>query len=380
MKRFTARLVSLLLAGAVCLSLLAGCSIETPDDPPVDIGTDTPAVVDPSQQLPPEDTENGTQGEDLQTEVPVISEDPEINEEQIEDPEQNPENTPEEIPPEELLDPNEEMLPGEEVVELPREKFDLPYPIVSLTEEDAKLCLAQTTEVDYDYFTDAVFLGDSVTLGLRNYATKKRKTNPDFLSNAKFIAVGSYGVYEALRTPAETTIHALYGGVQTQPQDILLAMGARTVFISLGLNDVGLFSMKDHLTHYATLILRIQMTCPGIRIVIMSTTPLTVEGEKKHLYNYKIDTYNQAVITLAEKYNCYYADIASVLKDEEGYLADDLSSDNYCHLENEAYDKIIYYLRTHATPDAVESESDNRETIILPPAEVEGYEGEMGEG
>ncbi len=377
MKRFTARLVSLLLAGAVCLSLLAGCSIEKPDDPPVDIGADTPPITDTNEQLPSEDTENTEPGENETPDIPAITEDPEVNEDPIEEPQENPS---EEIPLEELLDPNEEMNPEEEVVELPREKFDLPYPIVSLTEEDAKLCLAQTTEVDYDYFTDAVFLGDSLTLGLRNYATKKRKTNPDFLSNAGFIAVGSYGVYEALKTPSETTIHALYGGVQTQPQDILAAMGAKTVFISLGLNDVGIFSMKDHLTHYATLILRIQMTCPGIKIVIMSTTPLTVEGEKKHLYNYKIDTYNQAVIALAEKYNCYYADIASVLKDEEGYLADELSSDNYCHLENEAYDKIIYYLRTHATPDAVESESENRETVIEPPAEVEGYEGEMGEG
>ncbi len=373
MKRFTARLVSLLLAGAVCLSLLAGCSIEKPDDPFVDTGADTPPITDPNEQLP---SDNIEPSEGQVPDTPAISEDPEVNEDPIEEPQENPSD---ELPPEELLDPNEELNPEEEVVELPREKFDLPYPIVSLTEEDAKLCLAQTTEVDYDYFTDAVFLGDSVTLGLRNYATKKRKKNPDFLSNASFIAVGSYGVYEALKTPSETTIHALYNGAQTQPQDILADMGAKTVFICLGLNDVGLFSMKDHLTHYATLILRIQMACPGIKIVIMSTTPLTVEGEKKHLYNYKIDTYNQAVIALAEKYNCYYADIASVLKDEEGYLANELSSDNYCHLENEAYDKIIYYLRTHATPDAVESESENRETVIEPPAEVEGYEGEMGE-
>lgn len=375
MYRLMIKLIGALLTAAVCISLLGSCVTgdRTPTEPSQDPTDNNPTLIDPE-----------TQGGEKPDDTPLLPPDEE----------EEPQSPPtEDIPPEVILpeepgeevtdpeDPNEEP-PSEEVIEnpLPRDIYDLPYPLISLSEEEAKLCLAPTEELGHDYFADSVFLGDSVTLGLRNYATKKRKTNPDFLSNAAFIGVGSYSVYEALLTPSETTIHALYNGVQTQPQDILADMGAEKVFICLGLNDVGLFTVNQHLTHYATLILRIQTACPGIKIVIISTTPLTVEGEKKALYNYRIDTFNREVIKLAEQYNCYYADVTSVLKDEEGYLADELSSDNYCHLENEAYDKIIHYLLTHATPDAVESESDNRESVLLPPAEVEGYEGDMGEG
>ncbi len=321
------------------------------EDPHEEVTEGMEQTPDGEESIPPQDTGS--------VEEPSVSE-PESGEPSMED------------------EPADSQL--EEVKELPRDKFDLPLPEAPLSEELLSLCLAPTETVGYDYFDNAVFLGDSVTLGLRNYTTKKRKTDAMFLSNAGFIAVGSYGVYEALKTPSDTTIHALYGGVQTQPQDILASMGAETVFICLGLNDVGLFSMKEHLIHYATLILRIEMACPGIKIVILSTTPLTVEGERKHLYNQKIDVYNRAVIELAKEYNCYYADISSVLKDDEGYLADELSSDNYCHLEDEAYDKIIEYLLTHATPDAVSSsDSEIRDTVVEPAADVEGYEGEMGE-
>ena len=372
------KILCILLAVMVFLSLFSSCVPAEDHKEPDNIVTEEPSDIpekDEELPLPPVDEEP-----EEEPVVPEIPQTPVIGEQ---DPEEPPAPEDEEIPESPSEEPLEGDLPTEDVPEdvkeLPRDKFGLPMPLTALSEESLRLCLAKTETVGYDYFDTAVFLGDSVTLGLKNYTTKKRKKIEGFLSNASFIAVGSYGVYEALKTPSDTTIHALYGGVQTQPQDILSSLGAETVFICLGLNDVGLFSKQDHLMHYATLILRIQTTCPGIKIVILSTTPLTLEGERKHLYNRKIDEYNAAVIELAKQYNCYFADVASVLKDEEGYLTYELSSDNYCHLEDEAYDMIIEYLMTHATPDAVSSESEIRDTVIEQPADVEGYEGEMGE-
>jgi lysophospholipase L1-like esterase len=168
-----------------------------------------------------------------------------------------------------------------------------------------------------------------------------------------------------------------------QPQDILFEMGAKKVFICFGLNDVGLFSIEEHLKNYTLLIRRIQMKCPGIQIIILPTTPLTVEGEKSNLYNSKIDEYNNAVIKFANENGCYFVDIAQVLKDENGYLSDKLSSDNYCHLQDEAYDLWLDYLRTHAIPKPGEEKTDLETSVskfdLKAPPEVEGWEGPAGE-
>ena len=43
----------------------------------------------------------------------------------------------------------------------------------------------------------------------------------------------------------------------------------------------------------------------------------------------------------------YYIDVASVMRDSEGYLPDNLSSDNYVHFTDAACEKWIDYLRTH---------------------------------
>jgi hypothetical protein len=84
MKRFAARLVSLMLTGAVSLSLLAGCSINKPEDPPADVKNDPPPITEPDQQTTPKDTEIDEPIEE--PDEPVISEDPEINDSTVEEP------------------------------------------------------------------------------------------------------------------------------------------------------------------------------------------------------------------------------------------------------------------------------------------------------
>ena len=202
MKRLTARLMSMLLIGAVCTSVFGGCSTQGLNDPVSDLD-ETPPLLYPQEQA-------GTQPDDIPKEPDTGEETPNIPQEpEPATPSEEPDEDPDQ-PQDPVTEPSENIPPEEgDEKELPRDVYDLPYPIVTLTEDEAKLCLAQTEEVSHEYFTDAVFLGDSVTLGLRNYATKKRKSDPDSLSNATCIGVGSYGVYEALRSPSEKTSHSL---------------------------------------------------------------------------------------------------------------------------------------------------------------------------
>lgn len=350
--------------------LLDKPSINEENDP---LDNTIPEITDPVTT-----PENGT---DDQT-------DTEIDEPPVTDPNSIPEeNTtvPEETVPEQAVpsDPNVPTDPLGTVTEkvLPRDLFNLPLPLTVRPEEITAMTMGASTEKDDSYFTDSVFLGDSVIMGLRNYTIKKRKKDADFLSNAGFISVGSYGVYESISDVTEESVHASYKGVKMQPQDILYEMSAKKVFISFGLNDVALFSIKEHLENYTLLIRRIQMKCPDIQIIILPTTPLTIEGEKNNLFNNKIDNYNNAVIEFAKENGCYFVDISQVLKDKNGYLADNLSSDNYCHLQDEAYDLVLNYLKTHSIPNPGEEPLTEGSTPVafkgVP--EVEGWEGPAGE-
>ena len=169
-----------------------------------------------------------------------------------------------------------------------------------------------------------------------------------------------------------------------QPQDIIARMGVKKVFICLGLNDVGIYTQKEYLTNYSILINRIRKEVEDVQIAILSVTPLTLEGERKTLYNERIDRYNNVLAAFAKEYGCYFIDVSQVLKNEEGYLADELSSDNYCHLEPTAYDAWIDYMLTHCipTPEEEAAIADGNQGPLhidkgIP--EVEGWEGSAGE-
>lgn len=280
-------------------------------------------------------------------------------------------------------EPSEEAS-AEDDDRLPREKYGLPYPQKERPEEIAAFAVQETAKAGYEYFDNSVFIGDSVMLGLKYYTTQQRGKNSYFLGNAKFIAVGSYSVADAL-TPLtyDSVPHPLYNGAYMQPQDIILDMGVKRVFIMLGLNDVGIYSKTTYLNNYLQLINRIRMNVPDIQIVLLPVTPMTVEGERKILYNAKIDEYDNALAQFASENGCYFVDVASSLKDEEGYLPKELSSDNYCHLQPEAYDMWIEYMLTHCIPSPEEEKAlleanGGAIHINMGIPEVEGWEGDAG--
>ena len=229
----------------------------------------------------------------------------------------------------------------------PRDKYSLPVPSSGRSEEFSALVSPVTQKQSMRDFDNAVFIGDSVTLGLQKFVTEKRQTDTDFLGKAKFISVGSYGTATAVAPGGEGSIHRYFNGVRTPPQEICASYGAKKVYICLGLNDVGQYSVDEYIANCKTLIENIRKAIPDVKIAIQTITPITLYGEKQVLYNAKIDKYNESLARFAKDENCAFLDVADVLKDEAGYLASSLSSDDYCHLMPEAYERWIDYLLYH---------------------------------
>ena len=62
------------------------------------------------------------------------------------------------------------------------------------------------------YFDDAVFVGDSISLKLRNYVYKQRAGDPGFLGSAQFLTVGGLGSGNVQLPITADSLHPVYNG------------------------------------------------------------------------------------------------------------------------------------------------------------------------
>lgn len=188
-----------------------------------------------------------------------------------------------------------------------------------------------------------------MSYGFKLYVDKTRSSDKEYLGTSIFLAGGNFGVNHAL-TPidAKDSVHPTYQGEKWLIEDLMAAKSLKKVYIMLGMNDVALHGIDKTVQNYSELISRIRAKNPNAIIYIQSVTPLTKNGQKEKLNNTNIYALDDKLHALCIASQCYYLDIASVLKDSEGYLPKNLSNDDYAHLETTAFPLWVDYLRTHA--------------------------------
>ena len=174
------------------------------------------------------------------------------------------------------------------------------------------------------YFDDAVFVGDSVSLKLSYYCASSAA-----LGNAKFLTSGSLGSGNALWDISDESVHPTYQGVKTKVEDAIADMGAKKVYIMLGMNDIGLYGIEDTLVNYQTLISLILQQSPNAQIYVQSMTPMLASSNVmgSGLNNDKIAQYNSRLLDLCEANNWYFVDVASVMYADDGFLKYEYCSD-----------------------------------------------------
>lgn len=166
-------------------------------------------------------------------------------------------------------------------------------------------------------FDGAVFVGDSVTMGLRNYVVSERNDGQSCLGDAVFLTAGSMGYTNTIQEiGAPDAIHPRYNGEEMYIEDALALMNAEKVFIMLGMNDFCIYSVETGMGNAETLINRINEKNPGTEIYVESVTP--VIRDRGDFNNANIDAFNAALKELCAKNGWMYIDIASVMKDPDG--------------------------------------------------------------
>lgn len=198
------------------------------------------------------------------------------------------------------------------------------------------------------FFSETVFIGDSITLGLSTYCNIY-----DPLYGAKFLCAGSFAVRHAIVDPDPgnpNLVSLQFRGESLRPEDALAKIGAKRVFIMLGLNDLS-FGVEYTLNNWRTLLRNIQSTCPDVEIYIQSATPLHAawDSPTKKLNNANMNLYNEGLQALCDEFGCHYVDISTALKDGNGQLKNEYCSDSYCHMSYAGIEVWIETLKNYVS-------------------------------
>lgn len=211
-------------------------------------------------------------------------------------------------------------------------------------------CVPESAEKDQSFLNGAVFVGDSVTLKLKNYVTQKRKSEPGFFGTAAFLAAGSMGSGNALQPLGADSIHPYYNGEKALLEDSAVKMGADKVYLMLGINDVAPYGVEGAAKNLEILAKRFRDKIPGVKIYIQSATPMLSDKQKKTLNNPNLERYNEQLSKICEKDGWCFLDVASVMRDGTGSLKREYCSDPDdlgLHFTDAACEVWIHYILTH---------------------------------
>lgn len=194
-----------------------------------------------------------------------------------------------------------------------------------------------TREITEAWFADAVFIGDSITIGWKNYNNLMIENDPAFFGQTRFLCEGSYGSGHALESISETSMHPIYAGEQHYVWDAVKLMGVKKVFILFGMNDLSIYGVDGSADKYEEVIDNILDINPGVELYIISAMYMYRGSERDKLNNRNLYLYNQRLVEICARKGCEFVNIASHLIDEDGFVPDEYSSDQYVHQTYKAY-------------------------------------------
>lgn len=185
------------------------------------------------------------------------------------------------------------------------------------------------------FFDGAVFIGDSITDGIKSYGLMKNATvisntglNPETILTGKKIKTSS-GYVTALEALARTN--------------------PKKVYILLGANGIAWFSEDYFVKEYGLFVDAVKEQHPESTVYIQSILPVTkaYSNANNGVTNAKIDQYNARLKQLAQEKGVQYVNVAEALKDSYGALPAEASPTDGMHFGPTYYKKWFAYLKTH---------------------------------
>lgn len=171
--------------------------------------------------------------------------------------------------------------------------------------------------VSSSWYDNVLFIGDSRTVGLRDYA---RSGNADY-----FCSVGM-SVFSVQSTQCSDT------NFSKQTLESLLASKTyNKVLISLGINECG-YATSSLISAYKDLIELIRLYQPDAKIILQSIMTVTKSySSASYFQPDHIFSINERIKGLSDGTTVFYIDVNEYFTDSDGYLYKDITGDG-CHL------------------------------------------------
>lgn len=187
---------------------------------------------------------------------------------------------------------------------------------------------------DMAYFDDALFIGDSRTVGIAEYG---------YLENADYFADVSMTVFKLF-----TAKLSVDGGEKVSLETALTQKQYGKVYVMVGINELG-HNREQAVAKFGELISLIETTQPGATIYICANLHVTESRSKTDaiINNDNINSYNKALSAFADGENKFYIDVNPVFDDMSGSLSEDYASDS-AHMEAQHYDMWCDWLMEQA--------------------------------
>lgn len=179
------------------------------------------------------------------------------------------------------------------------------------------------------FFDDAVFVGDSVTQGLKNYVMAERNKGNTCLGNAEFLCATSLSYASSLQPISSTSIHPTYKGKKVKVEEGISQIGAKKVFIMLGMNDFSGYKESVWQKNIKSLTSRILEMNPHADIYIESVTPIVAGKEHDAFTNKNVQEFNAFLKQFCKDNDFTYVDIYNnVMVDNTNHLNPDYCGDS----------------------------------------------------
>ena len=166
--------------------------------------------------------------------------------------------------------------------------------------------------VTEDYFDDALFIGDSRTVGLRDYT--------DLAEHADFYCETSLTIYKVLEES--------FKGKGT----ILEALSKKNygkIYLMVGINELGRGTTEDFMAKYTEVVDTLHELCPDAKIMIQGIMHVSEKKSSSDAIfnNSNINARNNAIATLADNVHFFYIDMNEAVCDENGNLNEEYTHD-----------------------------------------------------
>lgn len=230
---------------------------------------------------------------------------------------------------------------------------------VTVKPETSALTMPAAPE-DYDkeFFSEDLFIGDSISTGYSLYGFLKEKN-----------VYAKVGLNPS--TVLTKTVSTVYGDIGVA--DMIAYTQPKRVYIMLGSNGIQWLSVGNMLQSTNTLITLIHDTYPEAEPVIISVPPVTT-GYDSTVPDVdvmaKINEYNTSLSSYCNANDILFVDAASVLKDETGYFNKTYAEKDGMHFKSSAYKTLLSKIQT----DVMEFEAELSEEES--PSETEASDAE----